>query len=315
MLSGTIPADQSKWYFFTASDEAEYVVTFPKLENGSGFMYAYLYKAVTDNRYEKYKFVDLVNGVFMDAISVGTGETRYLKITNGYSVDTEFQVKIQKVPEEMSVTTETPADLTLGTNWVSFTADADAYYSFNIIKEASNTNNYIEAYEEKGATSSIASNYNGLNMVLNQGQKIWLKVTASSPAASDKTADKLTAGKLGEVNSVTGTSEVQNLPVIDVAESGSTSHYAIVKFTANEDKQYTFKGTDTNIKSLYVYKDCELSIWQASSSNVETSDGVNSCTASCPMSTGDVVYLRINLSAASTDLSLTVSTDTEETTP
>lgn len=316
VLSGTIPADQSKWYFFTASDEAEYVVTFPKLENGSGFMYAYLYKAVTDNKYEKYKFVDLVNGVFMDAISVGTGETRYLKITNGYSVDTEFQVKIQKVPEEMSVTTETPADLTLGTNWVSFTSDADAYYSFNIIEEASNTNNYIEAYEEKGATSSIASNYNGLNMVLNQGQKIWLKVTASSPAASDKTADKLTAGKLGEVNSVTGTSEAKNLPVIEVTESGVASHYAIVKFTANEDKQYTFKGTDTNIKSLYVYKDCKLSMLQASSSNVETGDdGVKSCTTSCPMSTGDVVYLRINLSAASTDLSLTVSTDTEETTP
>ena len=151
-------------------------------------------------------------------------------------------------------------------------------------------------------------------MVLNQGQKIWLKVTASSPAASNKT-DKLTAEKLGDVNSVTGTSEVQNLPVIDVAESGSSSHYAIVKFTADEDKEYTFKGTDTNIKSLYVYKDCKLSIWQASLSNVETSDGVNSCTTSCPMSTGDVVYLRINLSASSTNLSLAVSTDTEGTTP
>lgn len=143
-----------------------------------------------------------------------------------------------------------------------------------------------------------------------------MKVTASSPAASDKTADKLTAGKLGEVNSVTGTSEAKNLPVIEVTESGVASHYAIVKFTANEDKQYTFKGTDTNIKSLYVYKDCKLSMLQASSSNVETGDdGVKSCTTSCPMSTGDVVYLRINLSAASTDLSLTVSTDTEETTP
>lgn len=152
-------------------------------------------------------------------------------------------------------------------------------------------------------------------MVLNRNQKIWLKVTANYPATSDKTADKLTVVKQGAVSSITGTGELKNLPIME--ESNAASYYAIVKFTAYEDTQYTFKGEDANIKGLDIYQKCDLKTPVESSQPVETGEEGSSklCKISYPMNANDIVYLKISMSGTSEDLSLAVSIETSETTP
>ena len=310
----TVPANKSVWYSFKVTETADYVVTFPKPTGGSGSISAYLYNNVTDTSYLKDKIVYLSNGAFMDAIDVGAEDTRYLKLTNNGSDEKTFSIMIQKVPADGATVTETsPVDLTLATNLVSFTADADAYYTFSIEKNASNTGNYIYAYEDKEGTLSLATsiNNNTLSMVLDKDQKIWLEVTATYPAAGSAMPDQLKVGK-EEIKIVSGTGTTNNLNVIDVTGSVSNANYAVVKFTAIVDGKYTFKGTDANIRSLYIYSDCALTTPEANSEEIDSGDdSSNSCTVSdYTMSAGDTVYLKISLSADSTNLSLTVSDGT-----
>ena len=148
-------------------------------------------------------------------------------------------------------------------------------------------------------------------MVLDKDQKIWLKVTATYPAEDGKEPDQLKVGK-EEINIVSGTGTTNNLNVIDVTGSVSNANYAVVKFTAIVDGEYTFKGTDANIRSLYIYSDCALTTQEAYSEQIDSGDdSSNSCTVSdYTMSAGDTVYLKISLSADSTNLSLTVSDGT-----
>lgn len=313
VVSATVPKQKAVWYSFKAPEEAEYVAVFLPMTDDTGYIDASWYTEVTDSFYLGNMSVNLANGAFMNAITIGAGETRYLKVNNTNSDAKSFQVKIQKV-EDQTVTTEKPVDLTLQENWVSFTADADAYYAFQIKKTAANTNLNILVYADREGREQIASYQGSGGMTLEQDQTIWLKATANYPAAAEETVDQLMAAKAGEINQVTGTGEVNGLKIANAFDS----FYAVVKFTADAEGSYTFKGADANISSMAIYEDSALSKYIGTvDTPVEEEDGSKTWrTDPRTMSAGDTVYLRINLSAASTDLSLTVSTDAgEEVTP
>ena len=330
----TVPANKSVWYSFTADETADYVVTFLKTTDSSKAVSARWYTDVMDDYsyIGSSKSVNLLYGAFMDAITVDEGVTIYLKITNSATSDNrDCKVMIQKVPADgVAVTEADPVELNLATNLVSFTADAGAYYTFSIEKNASNTAGYIYAYEDKEDTMELAKSAdNGpLSMVLDEGQQIWLKVTANYPVADGKEPDQLKVERLGEIQTV---SVEENNTITNVIHDSNP--YAIVKFTAEEEGDYTFKSSTTEVSGLELYKSDDLALKNAfDRSTDETSDEdddpVTTHTISNhSMSSGESVYIKISLSGEPTEgLTMTVTKgndepeggdggDTDETTP
>ncbi|MBD5503213.1 MAG: hypothetical protein HDR09_05520 [Lachnospiraceae bacterium] len=329
----TVPANKSVWYSFTADETADYVVTFLKTTDSSKNVSARWYTDVMDDYsyIGSSKSVNLLYGAFMDAITVDEGVTIYLKITNSATSDNrDCKVMIQKMPADgVAVTEADPVELNLATNLVSFTADADAYYTFSIEKNASNTAGYIYAYEDKENTMELAkSAYNGpLSMVLDEGQQIWLKVTANYPVAEGKEPDQLKVERLGEIQTV---SVEENNTITNVINPSNP--YAIVKFTADEEGDYTFKSSTTGVSRLDLYKsdDLALSSVFVSSTTVTSGEGEEAVTAQAisnhSMSSRESVYIKISLNVEISDLTMTVTKgtvepeggdggDTDETTP
>lgn len=146
-----------------------------------------------------------------------------------------------------------------------------------------------------------------LNVVLNKDQTIWLNVTGSS--AGNAMPDQLKVEKLGVIQSV---SVAESTPITNVINVGS-DHYAIVKFTADADEDYTFKSSTSEVSGLELYKSDDLVLrGLQESSNTETDSedsgsGTIHVIKDYSMSSGDSVYIKIKLSATTDNLTMTVT--------
>lgn len=308
--SVTVPAGKSVWYSFTADGTADYVFTFPKSTEGNGYdyIYAYLRTNVPDTSYLKYEIVSLSSGSFMDAINVEAGNTIYLELQNSNSSDKKCQVMVQKVPADgLDVTVESPVDLTLATNLISFTADEEAYYTFSIDKKASNTEDGIEAYADKECNSSLAnSTSDTLSMALDANQEIWLVVRAKNPVA--ETPDQLKVEKLGATQTV---SVGVDTPITNIIND-SGSYYAIVKFTADDTDYYTFASSTSGVSGLKLHRSSALG-WPSVSSNESSEEDEEGNTitthtiSSTYISAEESVYIKIALNGEISDLTMTVT--------
>lgn len=253
------------------------------------------------------KIIDLSQGGFNATITLNAGDQRFIKVNPSSSSAADeipFQIRIEKTSTDKAVTTAEPADLTEVENWVSFTAEADGSYEFNVTRNAGNINSTIYAYKNLYDTSSVANN-SRLKLVLSQGETIWFKATATSLLSDMTKADNLTVRKSGEarVTNVTSGSSVTLSDLATAEDNGS--FYTFVKVISDTDGEYKFSCSNNEITGMALYTSFNVSGYGSTISSV---DGTYS--AERYVRAGGAVYLKLVSNQVATGITLTVESRT-----
>lgn len=309
-VAGKVSSGVDAWYSFAASEGGRYKVTFPKAENASGYLWIYFYDNPNGGYLGFSHSVDLSQGGSTESIAIEAGNTKYFKVVSSSSSEAAFTVKVEKVVTSgKTVTEQAPADLADAENWVSFTADADAYYAFGITRNAGNANNWMKIWKSITDQNYEINDYvgesNTIKLPISQGETVWLQIAAET-LAEGGVADQLTVAKLGEVN-VCGSTQgtFDNLKVVTDGEE----YYAVVKYTLHQYPymyRYRFSCTGSAVTEMKLY--ANRSFNSAVYSEYEQDGNVYILTAyGRYMSSEQPIYLKIDLDSAVDGLSVDVA--------
>lgn len=187
----SIPAGETKWYAFTASEGGEYQFA---SEDASGYFSGSMY-LYSQKQFEAEK------GTYISGSPVSypfaKGETVYLKVS---ASSYDITLKVEKAEMQTLVDGENTVETVNYMTWVKFTVPKTGIYTFTPDKNNRNGSLFLYADKESYASSNrsqYANNGNSICYPLIEGATAYLRIEYSNGAAY-----KLTVGMDDEIKEV-----------------------------------------------------------------------------------------------------------------